>query len=208
MLTRPDHTHDDGYTLVELLVVMVIMAVVGTMVVTSFVAASRSSARATDRVDALNDLRPAAERLTRDLRAASPLVLDAGGAYDTSVGMQLTRGGEDLEHTYYLTGTAGSWELWSRRERVEADGTVTTLDTGSLVAEVTNTATQPVFTYYDAEGAAITCQATASTAEQLAACRDQHLTASRVDVHVVRSTGDGRPVEFSSSVTIRNARLG
>lgn len=211
MLSQPDPhraRHDEGYTLVELLVVLVIMGVVGTMVVTSFVAASRSTARATERVDALSDVRPAAERLTRDLRAASPLVLDLSGAYDTSLGMQLTRGGETFEHTYYLTGSPGDHELWTRRVRFEDDGTTTPLDDDSLVARVTNAADQPLFTYHDADGVEITCQATASTSDELAACRDQHLTASRVDVHLVRSTGNGRPVEFSSSITVRNARLG
>lgn len=207
-MLRPTRPHDEGFTLVELLVVMLISGVVGTMVVTSFVGATRATERATARVDALNELRPAAERLTRDLRAASPLVLDAGGGYDTRLGMQLTRGGERFRHTYYLVGTAGAWELWQERVRLEDDGSTTVLDDGSLVAEVTNAADEPVFSYYDADGELITCLATATTDDELTACRDEHLTASRVDVLVVRAAGDGRPVEFASSITVRNASLG
>ena len=206
MLMRPRHrgrdTGEGGFTLVELLIVMILMGVIGAITLTSFVQSARSAQVATERLDAVNDLTPALQRMTRDLRAASPLVIDNGGAYATKVGTEFERGGVRYRIVYYVDGVGADAKVLSDRYTVAADGTLSTVGTSNLVADVENAATEPVFTYFDNDGHQITCTGTTQ------ACRDEHVTASRVEIRLIRGVNDQTPIEYVTSVNIRNARYG
>lgn len=198
MLTA--HADEDGFTLVELLVVMILMGFIGAMVLTTYVTSARTTETATARLDAINDVTPAMQRMTRDLRAAAPLIIDEDGDYTTEVGTEFVRGGETYRTYYYLDPNGGAPRVLSDRYRVDADGNEIELQTSYLVAEVNNEASEPVFTYVDNDGTTITC--TADTAE----CRDKHLTASTIEVFLRRAIGDQSPIEYRTSINIRNTR--
>lgn len=201
MLTRAQAKNaEDGFTLVELLIVMVIMGVIGTMVLTSFVSSARSSTTATRQLDAINDLTPAMQRMTRDLRAAAPLLIDDEGDYESEVGTEFERGGTTYRTHYRLDVSEGGTTrlMQTRREVGDSEAPST-----AMVAEVDNDlSTQPVFTYYDADGEPITC------ADATPACRDEHLTAARLEILVLRGIEDADAIEYRTSVNIRNARFG
>ena len=198
----PKDSREGGFTLVELLIVMVLMGVVGTVTLASFVQSSRSAQTATERLDAVNDLTPAMQRMTRDLRAASPLVIDTGGQYTTKVGTEFVRGGVTYRIDYYVDGVGADAKVLSDRSIVAADGTLTPVGTSNLVADVENEATDPVFSYFDNDDQPITC--TGATQ----ACRDEHVTASRIEIRLIRGVGEQTPIEYVTSVNIRNARYG
>lgn len=82
MLTRirPRLADEDGITLVELLVVMVLMTLIGGAVLSSLVSGMKATASTQTRYDALADLQKSVGRMTRELRAADPLILTANPA--------------------------------------------------------------------------------------------------------------------------------
>lgn len=203
LANRLRRREQDGFTLVELLIVMVLMGVVGAVTLTSFVTSARSAQHATERLDAINDLTPAMQRMTRDLRAASPLVIDTGGAYTTKVGAEFVRGGQKYRVDYYVDGVGADARVLADRYSVASDGTLTTIGTSYLIAQVDNGASEPVFAYYDNDNQQITCTDTTQ------ACRDEHVTAARIDVLLIRGVGDqDRGIEYSTSINVRNARYG
>lgn len=73
--SRRDET---GFTLVELLVVMVLAALVGTAVVTSIVTVTRVERTASEVQDDLGTARIAVDRLRRELRGAVNVTADSG----------------------------------------------------------------------------------------------------------------------------------
>ncbi len=62
-----------GITIVELLVVMVLMSIIGSIATASLVRGMKVSAATQSRVHALADLQKSVDRMTRELRAAAPL---------------------------------------------------------------------------------------------------------------------------------------
>jgi prepilin-type N-terminal cleavage/methylation domain-containing protein len=75
--TLPEGSQPDdcqgGFSLVELLVVMALMLVVGSIVVNGLVTGLRATERGQARVEALTELERSAERMARDLRFADPV---------------------------------------------------------------------------------------------------------------------------------------
>ena len=200
----PGQARDEhGFTLIELLIVMVVMGIVGGLVVTSFVSTARGSTVATRRLDAINDLTPAMQRMTRDLRSAAPLLIDAGGNYLSEVGTEFVRGGQTFRTLYRLETSDGVVNLLADRLVKDASGSFVAAGTSFLVTQVDNDlGTDPVFTYYDGDGSRITCT------DATAACRDEHLTASRLELRVLRAVEGGDPIEYQTSINIRNTRYG
>ena len=102
---------EDGVTLIELLVVMFFLGIIGVITMNGFLSMTQTSRAAHQRVDALDDLRPAVQRVTRELRAAEPLVLDPAGNYNDKIGVELTRDGTRQQFWYYLEGDPGDLSL-------------------------------------------------------------------------------------------------
>ena len=61
---------EQGFSLVELLVVMLVMAIIGGIVATSLVSGWRSSETAEERIDALLETQQAMQRMSREIRAS------------------------------------------------------------------------------------------------------------------------------------------
>lgn len=95
-MRRPEA--ESGFTLVELLVVMLLLGVVGGVTIAGLVTGMQQSQRAQDRVSAMAELQRTAENVARELRAACPLVV----AEDDRAELVVTRNGALVEHRYYV----------------------------------------------------------------------------------------------------------
>ena len=65
--------HESGVSLVELLVVMTLMTIIGSMVTTSLVRGMKTTAATEERFTALGELQKSVDRMTAEIRAADPL---------------------------------------------------------------------------------------------------------------------------------------
>lgn len=148
-----------GFSLVELLVVVLILGVVGGVTVTGLVRGFRTSAAADARIVAYTDLQRASERVSRDLRrgvwthtyVSSPTA-PSGCEYLTlspdSVTLIILDDGARFRHRYQLTGgvlnlTRQTWtgSAWGAGESQE------------VVRGISNGAAgDPIFSYLDGDG--------------------------------------------------------
>lgn len=130
VLSRRDDD-ESGFSLIELLVVVLILGVVGGMTATSLVQGMRTTDRVEARIQASTDLQRAAERVARDLRRAvwtdislSPLPTPPAGCTYISLdaddlALIVFDGADRYRHTYTHVGgtlsldidvwTAGAW---------------------------------------------------------------------------------------------------
>lgn len=143
---------EGGFTLVELLVVMTILGVVGTIVTSSLVQGMRTASRAESRVEALTDLQKGAARMSRELRAACPVTDVDPDDPDSStpdgdeghyVRIEVLRGGDLLRYTYELP--EGDTTVSVQRERFDTStSSWITESSRSLIEDVTNRTATPV----------------------------------------------------------------
>lgn len=105
----------DGVTLVELLVVLVLLAVIGSLIGTSVTRGLRADAQARSRIEALEDMQLAMERMSREIRAADPLRV----ADDHEVEVQVRRQDSCRRFTYLYD--PADRELTATEERLESD---------------------------------------------------------------------------------------
>jgi len=138
---------DAGMTLIELLVTMILMGVIGSVVTAGVVSAMQDQRRATSRLDAVTSTQRALERVTKDLRAADPLV----AADAQSVTTLVYHGTSCQQRRYYVNATN---QLVQEIAKYPASttcanrtGTPGTATSNVLVTKVVNTATEPVFVY-------------------------------------------------------------
>lgn len=149
---------EDGFSLVELLVVVLILGVIGGITLTGLVQGFRTSARADARIEAFTDLQRASERVSRDLRRGvwtdtyvTPTA-PAGCRYlelaPDALTLVIFETGTRYLHQYQLT--AGVLTL----TRSTWNGTTwQSAATQEVVRGLTNgTAAEPVFSYLDADG--------------------------------------------------------
>lgn len=98
-LIRGPRGREDGFTLVELLTAIAVSLVVMSVVTGIVVNAVQTQRRQVAQVDALNAAKVAFERITRDLRAADPLLI----AEPDRARMEVERDGHRRSVTYRLT---------------------------------------------------------------------------------------------------------
>lgn len=170
---------EEGATLVELLVVMVMMAVIGSIVSTAVFSSFRIQRRQVAQVDTMNELKLAFERVTRDARAADPLLAGSTGAI---LSVRVCRTGTYTTRTYRLQ--AG--------ELLGPGG-------APLTSGITNTATEPVFTYLDIAGTPL------DIVSDPARINDVHY----IDIRLRRLPEPGAAasstIDLRNRLTIRNA---
>lgn len=176
-----------GFTLVELLVVLVLLGVVGGVVVSAITTGLRSSANTTARITALQELEIALQRMTGDLRAANPLQLSTTGNYEREIGARIDRDGSVTDVTYEVRTVAGVQQLIR-------------VDTGQTLVSLVDNGGEPVFRYLDEDGEDVDCSTDCSTAY----LQDT----SRIEIRLVRSLGNGDDVRAITSVGIRSLRYG
>lgn len=175
---------EEGFTLVELLVVVLIMGVVGSITVGGLVRGYRTSSDVQDRLDTQAELQNVQITITRRLRGACPVI--AIGAYDTTVQVrnsdgtverfrfQLPPGGVLFEDRDRWNGTA--WVDVSNRPI--ADG----------LSNLTAVPPVPLFTALDANGSPTTSL----------------LNARSFETRLVRPAVEGDSVLVTTTSSLRN----
>ncbi len=71
-----------GITIVELLVVIVLMSIIGSIATATLVRGMQESARTQSRFEALGELQKSVDRMTRELRAGAPLQVGGPGVVE------------------------------------------------------------------------------------------------------------------------------
>lgn len=171
---------EDGYSLIELLVVIILLSIVGSVILAGIVQTSRTNTAVSVRTTSLTDLQKAVERMARDLRTADPL--EPGTAGGSTLQVRIFRGSACSRVGYYLSGTTLMKETQTGLTPTPATlgaayvnsacssgltSTPPTTGAGVSTAVVATglDASLPLFTYYDASGTVITSPpATASVA--------------------------------------------
>lgn len=95
----------EGYSLIELLVVMVIFGIVGTIIVGSLARGAQADREAQARIEAFEDMQIALERVSRNVRAASMPLLEADPVNER-LQLRLLRDGICSQFTYWVDADA------------------------------------------------------------------------------------------------------
>ena len=184
------HAGEDGVTLPELLIVMLLAAIIGGYLTSSLVQGMRTAGRAQERVYALTDLERVTQRVTRELRAADPL---------------LSAGPDQVEATVYRDGQRLRFRF------TLADGVLT--QTRMTFPSVTATVPLSTVTTTMAEGLADTAQPTftylmddhetwTAGVDPISAIRQIEMVFARS----LRASTD--PIEVETAVELRNTGFG
>ena len=147
MLTRRGRHEQAGFSLIELMVVLIILGIVGTIIAGGLTRGLRASNEAQARIEAFEDMQIALERVSRDVRGASTLwaIEDEDSVWDVGEGIEFERlrdgEGDCARYTYWVEDRA----LWVSEE-VSTDGCDTFADSAEriLVPQLENT---EVFTF-------------------------------------------------------------
>ena len=105
-----------GFTLVELLIVVFLLAIVGSIVGVSMVRGLRAESHAQARIEAFEDMQIGLERMSREVRAARFPLLEAA---EDEVKLDVLRGGQCLRFHYWVE----DGQLWSSETRSADDCT-------------------------------------------------------------------------------------
>lgn len=190
---------DAGSTLVELLVVMLILGVIGSVAVAGSVSGMDSSRHAQDRVQALVETQTVVERVSRELRAADRLHEVAADYVD----LEVVRADRRIRFGYEIDGA----ELIERRRDFEGeealehdfDTDAATPDTDSTRALLTGLVGAEMFTVYGGDGRSLDLDA-----------GDHLRDVRRIELRVTRTVGsdhdDRAPIEVRTTVWPRNAQ--
>lgn len=205
---------EDGFTLVELLIVVVILGVVGAVTVTGIVQGMRTTDRIQTRADALVELERASQRIERELRRGMwsisltpsgdppngcvvPALNDAGDASSLKpddLSLVVFHTGD--RYRYHLTLDGGTVRL--DQDRWDGTGWVDVADR-VVIDDLTNEAHGiPLLTYVGADGETLAPSAGGEyTNLDIAKLRKYRLRL-RLDVN-----GD-EPIELSTLISPRN----
>ena len=180
MMFRDRFRADEGVTLVELLVVITLLTVVGGIVTSGIVSALRSAAQTNAKIEALNELELASQRVTRDLRQAEGIIVTSTPG--ESIATLLRNENGDVELVAYVVDG-------ERLIRVDTQQT--------LVTRIGNPPGEPLFTYLDRQGEVITDCSDAGC-EGLA----------QVGLRLIREVEGLNPVIVETRTSVRNVRYG
>lgn len=185
------------------MVAILIFGVIGTYTTVAVINGTRAAHKGQQRVYAYADLQRGLERISKELRAADPLVLSTSGDYGTELGATVYRtidGAERrVEYNYRTVDTGDGTDLvqdvtiFSDRD----GSTVMSDEDGLFIENVNNNETQPLFSYYDRSGDQITCPSSPC---------DDLINAAQVEVRLIKDLPEQDDVAASTIVTIRNTR--
>ena len=199
----------DGFTLVELLVVMLLVGIVGSFVTVSLVNGMGVARSTSQRATALHDVERALQVVGRELRIADPIRLDESGDYANTISAQVERDGVIQIHTFTIEEDDGIQFLFQDVLEFEPDeigpggptedSTPISQPRRRLVTDVDN-GIDAVFTYHDALGAEIDC--TDTTSEQT--CEQ----AVQIGIKLVRNLEGDEEIRAETRINVRNLRYG
>ena len=151
---KPLDNDEQGFTVIELTVTMMILAIVLTMFFGALTSLTKSEDRAQRLVSNEQNVRYELDQLSREVRAANPLtVLTNATDYSNEIGMVLgpTGGSQQVVRWFYDTDpTSPHYERLSREIMSDSSDTATVVSTSWYLIRVRNVESgTPVFTYYD-----------------------------------------------------------
>jgi prepilin-type N-terminal cleavage/methylation domain-containing protein len=203
-----------GFTLVELLVVLVLLGVVGGIVTSAIVTGMTNARTTTARTVALHDLEIALQRVGRELRAADPLYVTSGDGYARQVGAEVTRD-RAVHIVTFTVVTEGGRQLLVQDTQSATFEAIANAPPGTAIEDllspqvrrqlVVDVDDDQVFTYYDRNGNRIDCdpQDEEKTKEE---CDLAYSDAYQLGIRLVRQVGDQRPLQAETRINVRNMR--
>jgi prepilin-type N-terminal cleavage/methylation domain-containing protein len=218
MTAQPTGGRDEaGFSLIELMITTFIMGIALLMIFTSFDVFSRRTAQTQERALMLSETRQAVETITRDLRAANPIVaidpsLDVG-AYDTSVSFSVycssagvgNCGTDNLRPvTYRVVNNQLEQVLGTTTKVLLAPRGKPVSPTTSRQGAIVNTVAQPIFKYYKVDGTLLDTDDADGNAAPSSQFRD---CAQYVEIHLVVVGEPGKPtstINLQTRASIRN----
>jgi type II secretory pathway pseudopilin PulG len=211
VLNRSRQDAEAGYSLVELLVVMLMLSVIGGFVTTSVVTGMRTAQATEARTYALADIHRGLERVGRELRAANPIDLDVAGDYAGSLGATVVRDGHRVEFRYYLQEQDdGRTDLLEDVQRTDLETGVTEAQNGLFIADIANRDSgTPLFTYFETDDVSKELRQVDCTLLDVDECRQAHQGATQITLTLEKYIeGQDDVIVVETTVNVRNTRLG
>jgi type II secretory pathway pseudopilin PulG len=211
VLNRSRQDAEAGYSLVELLVVMLMLSVIGGFVTTSVVTGMRTAQATEARTYALADIHRGLERVGRELRAANPIDLDVAGDYAGSLGATVVRDGHRVEFRYYLQAQDdGRTDLLEDVQRTDLETGVTEAQNGLFIADIANRDSgTPLFTYFETDDVSKELRQVDCTLLDVDECRQAHQGATQITLTLEKYIeGQDDVIVVETTVNVRNTRLG
>ena len=200
-LQRLRTNRDEGFSLMELLVVITLLSVVGTVVLSAIITTTRIHQKNESIVQQRIDAQTALQRMSRDFVVADPMT--AAGATDAS--MRVYRDGYCEVHRWYVN-TSNDLALDVSRfpastTCTNAAGTLTTVGTTIVAEDVANGSTA-LFTYSKWSSATNARTTMASpVASNLVG------TVDRVEMELRLATQSNAPIVEEEAVDLRNVEI-
>lgn len=206
---------EDGVTLVELLIVLVLLGIVGSVVVTVVTTGLRNSTTITNRTEAIHDVETSLQRVSREIRVADPLFISNDPHRELAVTierdgeLQLVRFQADSDDRQLLQQTQpfSDTALGEIGDPIGPGSTRLVTDLDNVFDDSGGDALQPVFTYYDSAGRELECDLDSQgRPTDASGCRSILRDAEQVGVRVVKEVRDSRPIDAQTQVSIRSIR--
>jgi prepilin-type N-terminal cleavage/methylation domain-containing protein len=193
-MTRISERDDEGYTLVELLVVIVLLGIIGSIVSVASIGGMRGTRQAQNRAYSSESIQAQIERMARDIRVADPIQAASG----TSLTVDDYRSNTCVRRTWSVSSgslveTSITYPVWTSCTAYPSGVTPTSTVTRTLLTSL-NTSSTSLFTYVDSTGSTLASP-----------------TPSKISVVRISVTQNGLEsragVTFATAVGVRNATL-
>lgn len=177
-----DPRDQSGFTLAELLVVMMILGVISSVLLTGLVRGFEVSTTTDLRIQALNELQSAAERTVRELRMGCAMsVAEPGRAV-----IDVSRDGKRIRYDFDVVGS--TYQI--RIDEVQPSGSLVNVRTEEVIEDVPPGRADTLFVYRDRDGNPTSAPGNVRSVEISLA-----------------TTTEGNVVELGSHVTLRNGGI-